>query len=98
MLIAIASVLMIVFTTVVVGQQQKCNAAYGCVSTLTQKDCAMNDGFLVLGERADCCPTCGTGLAYNSTTCDTETVCAPGLQCSENRCILNKGISNIIIS
>lgn len=91
MLSAIATVFMI-FTSVVVGQQQQCNATYSCTSTLTQKDCAMNDEFLVLGERADCCPTCGTGLAYNSTTCNNETVCAPGLKCLENRCILNKGI------
>lgn len=93
MLTATATVLMIIFTTEVAGQQQQqCNAAYTCTSTLTQKDCATNDGFLILGERADCCPTCGTGLAYNSTTCNTETVCAPGLKCLENRCILNKGI------
>lgn len=96
MLTAIATVLMIICITVVVGQQQSCNAAYSCISTLTQKECATNDGFLVLGERADCCPTCGTGLAYNSTACNNETVCAPGLQCLENRCILDKGISNII--
>lgn len=97
MLTVIATVLMI-FTTVVVGQQQQCKATYSCTSTLTQEDCATNDGFLVLGEHDDCCPTCGTGLPYNATTCDTETVCAPGLKCLENRCILNKGTRNIIIS
>ena len=68
--------------------KSKCDKEFGCITSISQKDCKKGE-LLVPGITIDkCCPGCKGGKKFEESC--SKSPCAPGLVCVAKKCTYDK--------